>query len=161
MGSDQHEAAHEQTETPGRAWFDRWQAAFLAADLDTIWALQTQASHDMTLASLKETLQAARRDPKIAKALQDRMGADVGGLEPKQVWEAFTKASCEHTAAGHMVWEFVSEERDGEHVVVRLAPGGSRPMPAGMGGELEQVLVEEDGEWRLDKPASEQRAMGA
>ncbi len=150
--------ANEAEPNPGRAWFDRFHAAFVASDLDAIWALQTRASHELTLASIRDMTESARRDPNVGKALEDRMGCAIGNLEPKQVWEAFTRASCAHTAAGHMVWEFVREEARDDRIVVRLTPGGTRPLPAGMGGELVQVLLREDGEWRLDKPASEEWA---
>jgi len=147
------------TVPPGRAWFDRFQDAFCRADLDAIWAMQTSASHALTLARLAETIAQARRDPNVEKALRDRMGPDVRDLTPKEVWTAYTQASCEHAAKGHMVWEYVGEESDGDRVVVRLKPGGNRPLPAGMDGELVQVLVQEkDGEWRLDKPLSEELA---
>lgn len=142
-------------EQPGRDWFDRFQQAFLDADLETIWNLQTEASHALMLERLAGTIAQAQADPGVRRSLRQRMGVDVHAMTPREAWNSYTRASCEHMAAGHMVWRFLGEERDGEQVVVRLAPGGTRPLPPGMDGELVQVLVREEGGWKLDKPASE------
>jgi len=143
-------------EAPGRAWFDRFQQAFLDHDLETIWALQTRASHALMLLRMQQALDRAGTDAEYRRLLKERMGSDITGLDPKAAWEAYTLASCAHIAAGHMRWEYVGEESDAERVLLRLEPvGGSRPLPAGM-GQLVQVLLEEDGELRLDKPATEE-----
>lgn len=141
-------------EQPGRDWFDRFEQAFLDADLDEIWSLQTAASHTLTLERLAEKIEQANADADVRRSLRQGMGLDIAGMTPRAAWEALTRASCEHMAAGHMVWRFLGEEPGDDRIVVRLAPGGTR-LPPGMDGELVQVLVREDGGWKLDKPASE------
>ena len=142
-------------DAPGRLWFDRFHQAFLDGDLGVIWELQTAASRALTLERMAEALSRVAADRDYRRLLKDRMGTDIHGMEPKAAWEAFTGASCRHMAAGDVRWTFAGEEREGDRVVVRIAAGG-RALPAGFDGSMEQVLVLEGGEWRLDKQATEE-----
>jgi len=143
-------------DAPGRLWFDRFYQAFLAADLDAIWTLQTAASRALVLERMAEAVARAGSDAEYRRHLRERMGTDIAGMEPKAAWEAFTGASCRHMASGDIRWTYAGEESDGDRRVVRIAAGG-RALPAGFDGEMEQVLVLEEGQWRLDKHATEQR----
>jgi len=129
---------------PGLTWFNRFLQAFLDENLAAIWSLQTRASRELTLERLS--------DPEAVRTLAETMGVPVEGRPPREVWETMTRASCREMAAGRNVWEYAGEARDGDVLVVRMA------LPL---GETEQVLVEEDGDWKLDKVATERRQAGA
>ena len=141
------------TEQPGRIWFDKFMAAFAKADLDAIWELQTKASHALILERMAATVERTRTDPDFREALNRQMGIDIHDADPKLAWQAYTQASALAMARGAMTWRYVGEEANDGRIVVRMIAEGPA-VPAAMSGELVQVLVEEDGELRLDKPAS-------